>query len=121
MYSMNRSNFTRTIILMIILMIILVFPPVAFTLLSFFPTEQDLMEKKAESLPFMKLTAIVTSKDDQKLGAKSDLLPSKGDLIAVDKYVYGSVSVGDSVCIQYKSLPSEPQYGAEFVGKGPCK
>lgn len=116
MYS--ESRFTPSLIFFYVMLLA---PPVVFTILFFIPTEEDLMEKKAESSPFIKLTAIVTSKDDQQLGVKSKLLPSKGDLIAVDKYAYGSVVVGDSVCIQYKSLPSEPQYGAEFVGKGPCK
>lgn len=116
MYSENR--FTP---LSMFFYVSLLVPFLVSFILPFILTEEDLMEKKAESLPFMKLTAIVTSKDDQKLGVKSDLLPSKGDLIGVDQYDYGSVSVGDMICIQYKSLPEKPQWGAEFVSKGPCK
>jgi hypothetical protein len=71
--------------------------------------------------PFLKATAKITSKDiDQHLSIKSADLPKGGDVIAVDQYVYGAVVAGDSVCVQYKQIQDDKQYGTEFVAKGTC-
>lgn len=81
-------------------------------------TEADAINKA----PFLKTTALITSKDpDQNLSVKSTDLPRKGDVVAVDQYAYGSVAVGDSICVQYKQLSDEPQYNTEFVDKGVCQ
>jgi hypothetical protein len=66
--------------------------------------------------PFLRATALITSKDsDQSLSVKSADLPKGGDVIFVDRFVYGAVAPGDSVCLQYKLIPDDSQYGTEFV------
>jgi hypothetical protein len=74
-----------------------------------------------DKAPVSKATALVTSKDnDQRLSVKSTDLPKKGDVVSVDQYAYGAVSVGDSVCVRFKRLSDDPQYGIEFVSQGSC-
>jgi hypothetical protein len=71
--------------------------------------------------PFSNATAIITSKDpNQHLSIKSSALPKGGDVIYVDQYVYGATSVADPVCVHYKHLPNDLQFGTELVGKGAC-
>lgn len=80
------------------------------------------IEDAAEKAPFLKATAIVTSKDtDQRLSIKSTDLPKGGDVVAVDQFVYGTISSGDRVCVKYKSISDDPQISTEFVGKGSCQ
>ncbi len=75
-----------------------------------------------DKAPVLKATALITSKDsDQKLSVKSTDLPKKGDVVNVDQYAYGAVSVGDSICVQFKRIPDDPQYGIEFVNQGSCQ
>ncbi len=116
----------KDFLMLFLFALVLLLSTICLALSGFLPAgekliKENLIEKKAKSFPFIPLIATVTSKDGNQLAVSSELLPRKGDLIAVDKYAYGSVVVGDSVCIQYKSLPEEPQYGAEFVSEGPCK
>jgi hypothetical protein len=72
--------------------------------------------------PWIKATASITSKDnDQRLSVKSTDLPKGGDVVNVDQYAYGALAPGDTVCLQYKRIPDDSQYGIELVGKGACK
>jgi hypothetical protein len=79
---------------------------------------------RLDASPYIKASAIITSKDsDGRLSLKSSALPKGGDRIVVDQYVYGAVSTGDRVCVQFKTIPEVPdgqQYGTEFVGLGSC-
>jgi hypothetical protein len=93
---------------------------VAFIVWSLFSFIQE--AQTIDKAPVSKATALITSKDpDQKLSVKSTDLPKKGDVVDVDQYAYGAVSVGDSVCVQFKRLPDDPQYGIEFVSQGSCQ
>lgn len=75
-----------------------------------------------EKVPFVQATAIVTSKDnDQRLSIKSTDLPKGGDVVSVDQFVYGAISSGDRVCVQYKSISDDPQYATDFLNKGSCQ
>jgi hypothetical protein len=93
---------------------------VAFVIWALFSFIQD--AQTIDKAPVSKATALVTSKDsDQHLSVKSVDLPKKGDVVSVDQYAYGAVSVGDSVCVRFKRLPDDPQYGIEFVSQGSCQ
>jgi hypothetical protein len=75
-----------------------------------------------KSAPFIRATAIITSKDnDQRLSIKSADLPQGGDVVAVDRFVYGAISTGDRVCVQYKNISDNPQFATEFLNKGSCQ
>jgi hypothetical protein len=75
-----------------------------------------------DAVPFSQVTATVTSKDsDLRLSIKSNALPKGGDVVTVDRFAYGAVSKGDSVCVKYKNIPEDSQFATEFVDIGSCQ
>ncbi len=84
------------------------------------------VNKLNSSVPYDNADAIITSKELTllsmlpRLSIKSPELPKGGDLIRVDSYIYGAASIGDKICVQYRSTSENPQYGVEYVGKGSC-
>jgi hypothetical protein len=77
-----------------------------------------------DAAPFQKVTVSITSKDgDEKLSIRSNELPKGGDVIGVNQYTYGAVTIGDRICVRFKNIPDVPdgqQYGTEFVSLGSC-
>jgi hypothetical protein len=72
--------------------------------------------------PLLQATVTVTSKDtDQRLSIQSADLPKGGDVVSVDQFVYGAISSGDRICVQYKSISDDPQFATEFLNKGSCQ
>jgi hypothetical protein len=38
-----------------------------------------------------------------------------------DRFDYGAVDLGDTVCVQYKNIPKHQQYSAELLKLGGCE
>jgi hypothetical protein len=119
--AVNQSKFVNVVVILGLIGLTGVFISLGH-IVSVLVGEWQQAAIRAGAAPYSNANSTVTSKDtNQHLSIKSAALPKGGDVTLVDQYVYGATSVGDSVCVQYRSTPSDRQYDVGFVGQGSCQ